>query len=419
MATNFIRQPSLEPAADVLQSHLPDLVTAIKDNVQAVCDNCLASKIITEETYGKVLSTGIVKDADKARSLLVTVLSCVKTNKECYDVFINILSEVLPSKGSEKLLKDMEKSLKEKVKFAEQCTDQEPQAAKRQGPGEVDLSFTAGSDKLLAQATVKVNEFSEILDIDGTSDDRKPPAVINFPAPIQVSETAKGKSECIPPEQSVPASPQTRMLKLIAELAQGALLPSQQDDAERHNLHEENKLLKEANKKEKKIAKKIESEKDRVETLNKQKEDEVARLQREISEVRSRLSEYHESYAKLEGKLSSVETEYNAKIEKHQEKMADLKDKLKETQVVIKEKESSVQKLRKTNRRLSKQNSKKDEEISYLQRFKLPCFKWVIAIFVIMCLVLATIILLDYFMPDYGVIHRYKNSDGDCHKDDL
>ena len=54
--------------AEIMNIFLPDLVTAISDNVLSVSGQCIAQGLITESTYKKVLESGGTSE-DRARTL--------------------------------------------------------------------------------------------------------------------------------------------------------------------------------------------------------------------------------------------------------------------------------------------------------------------------------------------------------------
>ena len=98
------------PEADTLKAFIPDLITAICDCVQSVSDQCLAKGLISQTTHERVLeSRGTSKE--QARTLVLSVQNSTKTDKGCFEVFLDILNELLPYRVKEKLLSEMRKDL--------------------------------------------------------------------------------------------------------------------------------------------------------------------------------------------------------------------------------------------------------------------------------------------------------------------
>ena len=106
----FIMAASTTAEADTLKAFIPDLVTAICDCVQSVSDQCLAKGLISETTHRQVLeSRGTSKE--QARTLVLSVQNSTKTDGGCFEVFLDILNEMLPYRVKEKLLSEMRKDL--------------------------------------------------------------------------------------------------------------------------------------------------------------------------------------------------------------------------------------------------------------------------------------------------------------------
>ena len=96
--------------ADTLKAFIPDLVIAICDCVQFVSDQCLAKGLISQTTHERVLeSRGTSRE--QARILVLSVQNMTKTDRRCFEIFLDILNEVLPYRIKEKLLSEMRKDL--------------------------------------------------------------------------------------------------------------------------------------------------------------------------------------------------------------------------------------------------------------------------------------------------------------------
>ena len=100
--------------AEVIESFIPDLVTAISGCVQSTSDLCLAKGLITEETYSQVLELGGTSK-DKARTLILAVKRSTKTDGMCLGILMDILEEQLPHATRDKILSGMRNELSEKL----------------------------------------------------------------------------------------------------------------------------------------------------------------------------------------------------------------------------------------------------------------------------------------------------------------
>ena len=100
--------------ADTLKAFIPDLVTAICDCVQPVSDQCLAKGLISETTRRQVLESRGTSN-EQARTLILGVQNSTKTDGGCFEVFLDILNEILPYRVKEKLLSEMRKDLTDRA----------------------------------------------------------------------------------------------------------------------------------------------------------------------------------------------------------------------------------------------------------------------------------------------------------------
>ena len=100
--------------AEIIKTFLPDLVTAISDNVLSVSDQCLAKGLITESTYKKVLESGGTSE-DRARTLTLAVKNSSETDSRCLEILLSILEQELPHASREKLLSETKKKVTEKA----------------------------------------------------------------------------------------------------------------------------------------------------------------------------------------------------------------------------------------------------------------------------------------------------------------
>ena len=106
----MIMAASTTPEADTLKEFIPDLVTAICDCIQSVSDQCLSKGLISDSTHEQVLeSRGTSKE--QARILILSVQNSTKTDVGCFEVFLDILNEILPYRVKNKLLPEMRKDL--------------------------------------------------------------------------------------------------------------------------------------------------------------------------------------------------------------------------------------------------------------------------------------------------------------------
>ena len=99
---------------EVINSFLPDLVTAVSDSVLSVSDQCLANGLINETVYKRVLESGGTSD-DKARTLILAVKKSTETDSRCLEILLNILDQELPFVIKENLLSKLRKELTEKA----------------------------------------------------------------------------------------------------------------------------------------------------------------------------------------------------------------------------------------------------------------------------------------------------------------
>ena len=99
---------------EVINSFLPDLVTAVSDSVLSVSDQCLAKGLINETVYKRVLESGGTSE-DKARTLILAVKKSTETDSRCLEILLNILEQELPFAIRENLLSKIRKELTEKA----------------------------------------------------------------------------------------------------------------------------------------------------------------------------------------------------------------------------------------------------------------------------------------------------------------
>ena len=99
---------------EVINSCLPDLVTAVSDSVLSVSDQCLAKGLIHETVYKRVLESGGTSE-DKARTLILAVKKSTETDSRCLEILLNILEQELPYAIRENLLSKIRKELTEKA----------------------------------------------------------------------------------------------------------------------------------------------------------------------------------------------------------------------------------------------------------------------------------------------------------------
>ena len=99
---------------EVINSFLPDLVTAVSDSVLSVSDQCLAKGLINESVYKRVLESGGTSE-DKARTLILAVRKSTETDGRCLEILLNILDQELPFAIRENLLSKIRKEFTEKA----------------------------------------------------------------------------------------------------------------------------------------------------------------------------------------------------------------------------------------------------------------------------------------------------------------
>ena len=99
---------------EVINSFLPNLVTAVSDSVLSVSDQCLAKGLINETVYKRVLESGGTSE-DKARTLILAVKKSTETDSRCLEILLNILEQELPFAIRENILSKIRKELTEKA----------------------------------------------------------------------------------------------------------------------------------------------------------------------------------------------------------------------------------------------------------------------------------------------------------------
>ena len=104
--------------AKVVESFLPDLVTAISDCVQSVSDQCLAKGLMPDLVYKTVLESGGTSE-DKARTIVLAVKKSADTDGACLEILLSILDEQLTYTTKEKLLSEIRKEVTEKATTAQ------------------------------------------------------------------------------------------------------------------------------------------------------------------------------------------------------------------------------------------------------------------------------------------------------------
>ena len=106
--TQYIMAGNLE--ADIIKQFVPDLITAISDIVTVVSDHCLAKGLISESTSRRMLESSIGRE-ERARTIVHSIIGCIKTDSSCFEIFLEILNEVLPFRIKEKLVSMLKKEL--------------------------------------------------------------------------------------------------------------------------------------------------------------------------------------------------------------------------------------------------------------------------------------------------------------------
>ena len=99
---------------EVINSFLPDLVTAVSDTVLTVSDQCLSKGLIPENVHDQVLESGGTSK-EKARTLILAVKKSTETDSRCLEILLNILEQELPFAIRENLLSKIRKELTEKA----------------------------------------------------------------------------------------------------------------------------------------------------------------------------------------------------------------------------------------------------------------------------------------------------------------
>lgn len=114
--------------AKVIQQLFPKLISAVAPCVQDVSDHCFSKSLIDKTTHEKVLQS-VLPVKDKARILVSTVQDTVARNpkSDSFNVFMNVLEEVLPSADVSLLKEAVTSSLSEVEHLSSQTpSDSDP-----------------------------------------------------------------------------------------------------------------------------------------------------------------------------------------------------------------------------------------------------------------------------------------------------
>ena len=135
--------------AEIIKNFLPDLVTAISDNIQSVSDQCLAKGLIAKQVHERLFESGGTSK-DRARTLLLAVQNSTETDSRCLEIFLSILDEVLPRASREKLLSEIRKEVTEKVNTCKAVVPS-AQANQQLQPGELAKESALQQSSLLGR----------------------------------------------------------------------------------------------------------------------------------------------------------------------------------------------------------------------------------------------------------------------------
>ena len=99
---------------ETLEAFLPDLITAICNDVQRITDQCLSSGLISDPRRRRILE--LRSSEDQARELIQCVQNGTKTDNRCFEIFMDNLDKELPHFVKEKLLSDIRKELEDRAR---------------------------------------------------------------------------------------------------------------------------------------------------------------------------------------------------------------------------------------------------------------------------------------------------------------
>ena len=149
--------------AKVIQQFFPNLISAVGACVQNVSDHCLAEGLIEKTTQEKVLESAGT-EAGKARILMCAVRDTITRNPTCFDVFINVLEEVLP-RVDYSLLKAMKAAMTSNISDVEES--QIPSPLKSQITcGSSDSTAAKNSDICQLQPSSKPSSEGDFIHYD-------------------------------------------------------------------------------------------------------------------------------------------------------------------------------------------------------------------------------------------------------------
>ena len=99
---------------ETLEAFVPDLVTAICDDIQRITDQCLSTGLISDSRRRRILESR--GSEDQARELIQCVQNATKTDNRCFEIFMDSLDKELPRLVKEKLLSDIRKDLEDRAR---------------------------------------------------------------------------------------------------------------------------------------------------------------------------------------------------------------------------------------------------------------------------------------------------------------
>ena len=99
--------------SETLEAFLPDVITAICDDIQRIIDHCLANGLISDSKHRRIFE--MKGSEEQARELIQCVQNSTKTDNHCFMIFLDILDKELPRLVKERILSDMRKDLADRL----------------------------------------------------------------------------------------------------------------------------------------------------------------------------------------------------------------------------------------------------------------------------------------------------------------
>ena len=102
-------EPETISRARIIEMFTPEVIPAISSSIAALSDQCLSKGLICSKTYRRLHEMTIYGEQNRARSLLIEVMKSIQNDDRCFDIFLKILIDTLPTAVGSKLVADIVK----------------------------------------------------------------------------------------------------------------------------------------------------------------------------------------------------------------------------------------------------------------------------------------------------------------------